>query len=116
MNTLTYKGYTARIEFDERDNLLVGRVLGVPERISFHGENAVELRADFEAAIDFYLADCAKTGRAPTLPTSGKMMLRVPPEVHSAAVGSGPSGRHQPEPMGRQGIGRGRARLASSSK
>lgn len=86
MNTLTYKGYTARIEFDERDNLLVGRVLGVAERISFHGENAVELRADFEAAIDFYLADCAKTGRAPTLPASGKMMLRVPPEVHSAAL------------------------------
>lgn len=76
MNTLTYKGYTARIEFDERDNLLVRRVLGIPERISFHGENAIELRADFETAIDFYLADCAKTGR--------------------------------------QGIGRGRTRLASS--
>jgi predicted HicB family RNase H-like nuclease len=86
MNTLTYKGYTARIEFDERDNLLVGRVLGVPERISFHGENAVELRADFEVAIDFYLADCAKTGRAPIQPASGKMMLRIPPEVHSAAL------------------------------
>jgi predicted HicB family RNase H-like nuclease len=86
MNTLTYKGYTARVEFDERDNLLVGRVLGVHERISFHGENATQLRADFEAAIDFYLADCAATGRTPTKPASGKMMLRVPPEVHGAAL------------------------------
>lgn len=28
MNTMTHKGYTARIEFDERDNIFVGRVLG----------------------------------------------------------------------------------------
>ena len=26
MNTITHKGYTARIEFDERDNIVVGRV------------------------------------------------------------------------------------------
>lgn len=86
LNTLIYKGYTARIEFDERDNLLVGRVLGVPERISFHGENAKELRADFEAAIDFYLTDCVATGKEPTKPSSGKLMLRIPPEVHGAAL------------------------------
>lgn len=86
MNTLTYKGYTARIEFDERDNILVGRVLGLPERISFHGENAAELRSDFEAAINFYITDCAATGREPTKPASGKLMLRVPPEVHGSAL------------------------------
>lgn len=86
MNTLTYKGYTARIEFDERDNILVGRVLGLPERISFHGENAAELRSDFEAAINFYIADCVATGREPIKPASGKLILRVPPEVHGSAL------------------------------
>ena len=29
MNTMNHKGYTARIEFDERDNIFVGRVLGL---------------------------------------------------------------------------------------
>ena len=29
MNTMQYKGYTARIEFDDRDNIFVGRVLGL---------------------------------------------------------------------------------------
>ena len=29
MNTMTYKGYTARVEFDERDGIFVGRVLGL---------------------------------------------------------------------------------------
>ncbi len=30
MSTMTYKGYTARIEFDERDDLIVGYVIGLP--------------------------------------------------------------------------------------
>lgn len=34
MNTLTYKGYIARVAFDERDQLFVGRVLGVRDVVS----------------------------------------------------------------------------------
>ncbi len=88
MNSMTYKGYTARIDFDDRDGLIVGRVLGLPEtvRISFHGETVAELTRDFHNAIDFYLQECAASGQAPTRPASGKLMLRVPPEVHGAAL------------------------------
>jgi predicted HicB family RNase H-like nuclease len=38
MNVMTYKGYKARVEFDPRDNIFVGRVLGIEDGISFHGE------------------------------------------------------------------------------
>lgn len=88
MNSMTYRGYTARIDFDDRDGLIVGRVLGLPatERISFHGETVAELKRDFHGAIDFYLQECAESGRAPTKPASGKLMLRVPPQVHGAAL------------------------------
>ena len=83
---MTYQGYTARVEFDERDNILVGRVLGVKAIIDFHGETVAELRADFKAAIDLLLDDCKARGEAPEKPASGKMMLRVPPDVHGAAL------------------------------
>ncbi|MBV5318839.1 MAG: type II toxin-antitoxin system HicB family antitoxin [Desulfobulbaceae bacterium] len=86
MNTMNHKGYTARIEFDERDNIFVGRVLGVRSIISFHGETVTELRREFETAIEDYLLDCAEQGLAPEKPVSGKIMLRVPPEVHGAAL------------------------------
>jgi predicted HicB family RNase H-like nuclease len=86
MNTMTHKGYTARIEFDERDGIFAGRVLGVRTIISFHGETVAELRAQFETAIDDYLADCASQSVAPEKPASGNIMLRVPPEVHGAAL------------------------------
>jgi predicted HicB family RNase H-like nuclease len=86
MNTLTYKGYTARIDFDDRDNIFVGRVLGVSAIIGFHGEAVAELRADFESAIDFMIEDCKKRGITPEKPASGKLLLRVPPELHAAAL------------------------------
>ncbi len=86
MNTMTFKGYTARIEFDDRDNILVGRLLGIRDLISFHADNIPELRAAFEEAVDDYLETCAKIGKSPERPASGKIMLRVAPEVHGAAL------------------------------
>ena len=88
MNTMNYRGFTARIDFDDRDNIIVGRVLGLPdtERISFHGETVAELTQDFHNAIDFYLKECSASGRIPTKPASGKLMLRIPPDVHGAAL------------------------------
>ncbi len=52
MSTMTYKNYLARIELDERDNIFVGRVLGLRCIISFHGETVSELRHEFEVAMD----------------------------------------------------------------
>ncbi|MHB1528245.1 MAG: type II toxin-antitoxin system HicB family antitoxin [Acidiferrobacteraceae bacterium] len=86
MNTMTRKGYTARIEFDERDGIFVGRVLGIRTIISFHGETVSDLRTAFAAAMDDYIKDCADQGITPDKPVSGNLMLRVPPEVHNAAI------------------------------
>ncbi|TBV16694.1 type II toxin-antitoxin system HicB family antitoxin [Stutzerimonas kirkiae] len=86
MNSMTYKGYTARVEFDERDDIFVGRVLGVRDIISFHADSVAELRSELAVAVDDYLADCAEQGINPEKPASGKVMLRIRPEVHAAAT------------------------------
>jgi predicted HicB family RNase H-like nuclease len=86
MNTMTFKGYTARVEYDERDNIFVGRILGIRSLISFHGETVAELRAEFELAVKDYLADCKQQGVHPEKAASGKLLLRVPPEVHGRAL------------------------------
>lgn len=56
MNSMSYRGYTARVERDERDNLFVGRILGIRDIISFHGETVAELKAELEKAVEDYLA------------------------------------------------------------
>ena len=86
MNTMTYRGYTARIEFDERDSIFVGRALGLRSIISFHGQTVEELRGQFVAAIDDYVADCQAQGVSPEKPASGKLLLRVAPEIHRQAL------------------------------
>ncbi|PQJ95387.1 type II toxin-antitoxin system HicB family antitoxin [Chromatium okenii] len=86
MNTMIYRGYTAHVEYDERDQILFGRVLGIKAIIGFHGETVAELRQDFENAIDFMIEDCHKNGKNPEQPVDGKIMLDVPPEVHGAVL------------------------------
>jgi predicted HicB family RNase H-like nuclease len=86
MSSMTHRGYTARVEYDERDNIFVGRILGIRGIISFHGETVSELRAQFEHAINDYLAECEEKGAKPEKPASGKLLLRVTPEVHGRAM------------------------------
>lgn len=57
METMTYRGYTARVAFDERDGIFVGRVIDRPAVISFHGRDGPELRSAFEDAVDACVAD-----------------------------------------------------------
>jgi predicted HicB family RNase H-like nuclease len=86
MNTMTYRGYAARIEYSDEDQCLVGHIAGIKDVVGFHGESVAELHAAFEEAVEDYLETCAQLGRAPQKPYSGKLMLRVPPEVHAAVA------------------------------
>ena len=83
---MNFQGYTARLEYDERDDIFVGRVLGLRSIISFHGKTVAELRREFSAAVKDYLADCDGQGISPEKPASGKLLIRVPPEIHSRAL------------------------------
>ena len=62
---INHKGCTARVEFDERDNIFVGRILGLRATISFHGATATELQQAFAAAADDFLLDCQEQGIKP---------------------------------------------------
>lgn len=85
-NTMSYKGYTASMTFDVDDKVIVGRVLDVDDIIVFHGESVAEFEASFHAAVDGYIAACEQLGSAPEKPVSGKLMLRIRPTVHAAAL------------------------------
>lgn len=85
MSTMSYMGFTARVEYDDRDALFTGRVLGIRAIIGFHGSSVAELRQGFEAAVEDYLAACREQGVTPEKPLSGKLLLRLPPELHGRA-------------------------------
>ena len=64
MSTMNYKGYIGSIEVSEEDNCLFGKVLDLPSdtAITYEGETVAELKADFEGAVDDYLAYCKEAG------------------------------------------------------
>ena len=86
INSITYKGYTASMSFDAEDKIIVGRVLNVDDIIAFHGESVKDFESNFHAAIEDYVAASKKLGPAPEKPASGKVMLRIAPTVHAAAL------------------------------
>lgn len=86
MNPMTYKGYAARIEYSDEDGCLVGRVAGIRDIITFHGETVAELRAAFQESVDFYLKTCAARGEVAQKPYSGRLMVRIAPELHARAA------------------------------
>ena len=85
MNAMFYQGYSARIEFDDEDRIFVGHLAGIRDIVGFHGSSVDELEAAFHEAVDDYVAHCDKLGLPPNKPFSGRMLLRVPPEVHARA-------------------------------
>ena len=86
-NDMHYKGYEADIRYSECDGCFVGKVKGLSRRvaITFEGESVAELKADFQAAVDDYLALCASLGEEPERPYSGRFVVRMDSELHSAA-------------------------------
>lgn len=86
MTPMMHKGYAARIEYSDEDGCFVGRVAGIKPIITFHGESVTEVRQAFREAVDFYLETCAARGERPDKPFSGKIMARVPPELHARAI------------------------------
>ena len=85
-NTMGYRGYISSMIFDEKDKVIVGRVLDVDDIITFHGESVSEFERNFHSVIDDYIDACEKLGGAPEKPASGRLMLRVSPSVHAAAL------------------------------
>ena len=81
--TIIYKGYTAIVGFSAEDKCLVGHIIGINDIIGFHADSVEEILNVFHETVDDYLASCAKIDREPNKPYSGKVTLRLPPELHA---------------------------------
>jgi len=86
MNMMKYKGYAALIEYDEDDRIFVGHLAGIKDIVGFHGTTVDELENAFHESVDSYILISEETGRAAQKPYSGKLMLRVSPDIHAAVA------------------------------
>ena len=85
MNTMIYKGYAARIEYSEEDGCFVGHLAGIRDIVGFDGKTVAQLKKRFHEAVDDYLWGCEQLGAEPNKPFSGRLLLRVPVDLHARA-------------------------------
>jgi predicted HicB family RNase H-like nuclease len=79
---MTYKGYVSAVEFDDEAGIFHGEVINTRDVITFQGDCVDGLRKAFEESIDEYLKFCSEIGKSPEKPFSGRLPLRLTPELH----------------------------------
>ena len=79
---MEYKGYLARVEFDDRANVFHGEVVNIRDVITFQGTSVDELQQAFRDSVRDYLDFCEERGEEPEKPFSGRFMIRLSPEQH----------------------------------
>lgn len=81
---IEYKGYTARIEFDDSVGRLHGSVVnsGSYPIATFEATDVEGIRTEFHLSIDEYLASCEEDGVEPKKPFSGRLLVRLGPDLH----------------------------------
>ncbi|MBK7190576.1 MAG: type II toxin-antitoxin system HicB family antitoxin [bacterium] len=83
---MEYKGYMATVEFDADANLLHGRVVNTRDVITFQGRSVDEIQQAFIDSVEDYLEFCATRQEEPERPFSGKLLLRMSPELHRSVT------------------------------
>jgi len=83
---IEYKGYSGAIEFDPHLRVFTGHVVDLRDEIYFEGDSVESLEASMRRAVDHYLSVCEKRGEEPERPFSGKLNLRLGPDLHRAAT------------------------------
>ena len=83
---MNYKGYTGKAEYDDEAGIFHGEIIGLRDVVTFKGTSVRELQKSFRESIDEYLNFCKRMNKTPDVPASGRLILRIPPELHSYAT------------------------------
>lgn len=80
---MKYKGYVSQVEYDHEAKIFHGDVIGLKDIITFQATNAEDLEREFRKSIDGYLDWCKELGEKPEKTFSGKLHIRIDPDLHA---------------------------------
>jgi possible pilus related protein hicB len=85
-NIMTIDGYPALITFDAESGLFRGEFLHLNGGADFYADSTAGLRQEGAISLRIFLDDCQKRGIAPDAPFSGRLSLRISPQLHAKAT------------------------------
>lgn len=80
---MIYKGYIGYVTYDDEAKIFHGNIIGLKDVITFQGTNPEEIEQAFKDSVDDYLKFCESLGEKPEKTLSGKILLRLDPQLHA---------------------------------
>ena len=94
INQMTIDGVKAVITYDSDIDMFRGEFLGLNGGADFYAKDAEGLRREGAISLKVFLEACQEDGIEPFKSYSGKFVLRIPPEDHSAiSIAASASGK-----------------------
>jgi predicted HicB family RNase H-like nuclease len=82
---MEYKGYIGKVEYDDEAEIFHGEVINTRDIITFQGTTVVEIKQAFLDSVEDYLNFCEQLHQPPEKPFTGKLMVRLSPDLHRRA-------------------------------
>ena len=93
-NVMEINGYKALIAFDPETNLFRGEFIDLNGGADFYAADVKTLQQEGEMSLKVFLDMCREDGVAPRKSYTGKVMVRLPVELHErAAVAAASDGK-----------------------
>ncbi len=82
-NIISYKGYSAEIQFSSEDECLIGHILNINDIVGFHGNSVDEIKNAFAEAVDFYIKTNIDENADENVDENiDEITLNIPKELH----------------------------------
>ncbi len=82
MKTMTYKGYTAEINYSNEDECFVGHIVNIDAISGFHGDTDEELHDAFENMVELYMETLEEPENPPQKQNAGSFWTRLRQALH----------------------------------
>lgn len=84
-NTMELDGFIAVIKFNPETDEFRGEIQGLNGGADFYGRTPDELRKEFKASLEHFIATATKHGLPIRKDSSGRFNLRISPGLHARA-------------------------------
>jgi predicted HicB family RNase H-like nuclease len=83
---MQYKGYLARVEYEDEVNVFHGEVINTRDVVTFQGKSTEELKKAFADSVEDYLAFCKERGEEPDKPFTVRLTVHLSPDQHKKVI------------------------------
>ncbi|RXZ42677.1 type II toxin-antitoxin system HicB family antitoxin [Crenobacter cavernae] len=85
-NVMTISGHQAVIVYDPDIEMFRGEFVNLNGGADFYAADIAGLKREGELSLKVFLDECQARGIEPLRPVSGKLALRMPPELHRRLI------------------------------